>query len=128
MGTRIRTIFLATTLSVLLVSDPSIACDNDNECGGGVCIKRERRAHGVCYGGNLAKTVARARATTPQPGLVEPISGHGINAPIPGVGLFNPLANPAKRPANACVVTQDCRGGMDCVITGSGWGTCVNLH
>ncbi|HCU89124.1 MAG TPA: hypothetical protein DGR97_04235 [Gammaproteobacteria bacterium] len=123
-----KTVLLATILSVLLAPGPSIACDSDDECNGGACIKREKRAAGVCYGGDLSQTTIPMHTTTPEPGLVEPISGHGINAPIPGVGLFNPLANPAKRPANACVVTQDCRGGMDCVITGSGWGTCVNLH
>ena len=121
-----RVLLVSIFLSSLLVPGPARACDNDNECGvGGTCIKRERRASGVCYGGDLSKSEVPAAPTT---GSEPEFSAPGPDgAPIPGMGLFDPLVNPSERPANACVVTQECPAGMDCVIMGPGWGTCTAL-
>lgn len=126
MGARMRTILVAIILSALLVTGPVFACDSDSECGvGGTCIKRERRARGVCYGGDLSKSETPAAPTAiAEPEFATPGPG---GAPMPGMGLFGPLANPSERPANACIVTQECPAGMDCVITGPGGGTCIAL-
>ncbi len=125
-----RTIFVTIFVSALLVPGPVFACDSDSECGvGGTCIKRERRARGVCYGGDLSKSETPAAPVATPDAAFAPPSGPApeFGAPMPGIGLFDPLANPTERPANACVVTQECPAGMDCVVTGPGWGTCMAL-
>jgi len=82
------------------------ACDVDSDCGtGGTCIKREKRARGVCYGGN-------------------PDEAAPVEAPDPA--FFDPLGTPTERPPNACFVTEECPAGMECVKTGV-WGTCMLL-
>lgn len=80
------------------------ACEIDSDCGvGGTCIKREKRARGVCYGGREAPA---ASASDP--------------------AFFDPLSMPTERPENACFVTEECPAGMDCVKAGV-WGTCMAL-
>lgn len=83
------------------------ACDVDSDCGaGGTCIKREKRARGVCYGGNPDQQAESAPA---QPTVVDPLS------------------MPTQRPEGACLVTEECPAGMECVITGMVWGQCTVL-
>lgn len=125
MGVSVRKIFITAILVAILTPSQLLACDVDSECGaGGTCIKREKRARGVCYGGDLSRSETPAAAPTPAPAFAAP--GPALGAPGP-MGLFDPLANPTERPANACVVTQECPAGMDCVITGPGWGSCMAL-
>ena len=82
------------------------ACDVDSDCGSeGTCIKREKRARGVCYGGDF--------------------SNDKPAAPAPAE-FFDPLSLPTERPANACFVTEECPAGMDCVKAGV-WGSCIAL-
>ncbi|MGR9089045.1 MAG: hypothetical protein ACU85U_00530 [Gammaproteobacteria bacterium] len=93
-------------LALTLVTGGVNACDVDADCGaGGTCIKREKRARGVCYGGNFNET--RETATPP-------------------VNMIDPLSMPTNRPADACMVTEECPAGMECVITGI-WGRCTVL-
>ena len=90
----------------VLASGNTYACDVDADCGaGGTCIKREKRARGVCYGGN-------------------PAAAPEANAPP--VDMIDPLSNPTNRPADACMVTEECPAGMECVILGV-WGRCTVL-
>lgn len=98
----------AAVLAAALVVSPHalIACDVDSDCGaGGTCIKREKRARGVCYGGG-------DDAAMP-PGPVAP-------------PVFDPLSNAGERPENACFITEECPAGMECVKAGV-WGTCMAL-
>lgn len=93
-------------LALALASGGVNACDVDADCGaGGTCIKREKRARGVCYGGN-----------PDEPG----------HATTPPVNVIDPLSMPTNRPADACIVTEECPAGMECVITGI-WGRCTVL-
>ena len=56
-ATRTALIFV---LLMLCAAGDAVGCDSDLDCGpGGTCIKREKRARGVCYGG--------ASRTAPQP-------------------------------------------------------------
>ncbi len=88
------------------VSMPLPACDTDADCGpGGTCIKREKRARGVCYGGNADAESA---------------------PPAPDATFFDPLSMPTERPENACFITEECPAGMECVKAGV-WGTCMAL-
>jgi hypothetical protein len=100
----LRNIIIAITLSVITI--PSSACEIDSDCGaGGTCIKREKRAGGVCYGGDLS-----------QPGGAAP----------PPAAFFDPLSTSTERPKDACFVTEECPAGMDCVKAGM-WGSCLAL-
>lgn len=93
-------------LALALVSGGVNACDVDADCGaGGTCIKREKRARGVCYGGNLSASP---------------------DAATPPLNVVDPLSTPTNRPADACMVTEECPAGMECVITGI-WGRCTVL-
>ncbi len=85
------------------------ACDVDKDCGeSGKCIKREKRARGVCYGGNTNEENAAAPVAEPD------------------ASVFDPFSMPTERPDDACFVTEECPAGMDCVKTGV-WGTCMQL-
>jgi hypothetical protein len=93
-------------LILALTGGPAHACDVDADCGaGGTCIKREKRARGVCYGGN---------------------PGASPETATPPAGAIDPLSDPTVRPADACMVTEECPAGMECVITGI-WGRCTVL-
>lgn len=81
----------------------TFACDVDDDCGaGGLCIKREKRARGVCYGGSPSQ---------PEPADTE---------------SFDPLSISKERPENACFVTEECPAGMECIKLGV-WGKCQAL-
>jgi hypothetical protein len=109
-----------------LAAVPVPACDNDADCGpGATCIKREKRAGGVCYGG-------RADAEAPVEAAVIP----GVPAPVEGElrerathWLGDPEALirenlPDSELGGTCMVTQDCPAGFDCVVAGFE-GRCV---
>mgnify|MGYP003679851761 FL=1 len=99
-------LLISVVLVLMLASGYTYACDVDADCGaGGTCIKREKRARGVCYGGNPA---APPEATAPP------------------VNMIDPLSDPTNRPADACMVTEECPAGMECVILGI-WGRCTVL-
>ncbi len=102
-----KSILLAPmVLALALTGASALACDVDADCGvGGTCIKREKRARGVCYGGRPAASPEAA---------------------APSVNRIDPLADPTVRPADACMVTEECPAGMECVITGI-WGRCTVL-
>ena len=101
----IRNIIIAIALSTLAV--PASACDVDSDCGaGGTCIKREKRARGVCYGGDISQPVAPAAAPPP--------------------AFFDPLSMPTERPKGSCFVSEECPAGMECVKAGV-WGSCIAL-
>ena len=49
-------------LALLLTNAAAWACASDADCGtGGSCIKREKRASGVCYGGTRAAPAAETQ-------------------------------------------------------------------
>lgn len=103
-------IFLSFVISIYCPS--TAACDSDADCGqGGTCIKREKRARGVCYGGNFDS--ASEQDAVPA-------------TPPPTPGYFDPSQFSTERPENACFVTEECPAGMECVIAGV-WGTCTVL-
>ncbi len=126
----------ATLLALLTVSMMGWACDGDADCGaGGTCIKREKRASGVCYGGSRS---APAAAEAP---LDEATSEETIDVPIkPVTGERRENAKawlgdpdqmikdnlPGKEVGGTCMVTQDCPAGFDCVVAGFE-GHCVKL-
>jgi len=99
-------LLILVTAAIIVTMNTSFACDTDSECGvGGTCIKREKRGRGVCYGGDLNQA---APDTPQQPTVVDPFS------------------MPTVRPEGACMVTEECPAGMECVITGI-WGACTVL-
>ncbi len=101
----------ATLALVCAWSEPLVACDTDAECGvGGVCIKREKRARGVCYGGDYDQNQVTEQNV---PAMVDP-------AAI----LVLP---PGEAPEGSCFVTQDCPVGLECVKAGL-YGTCHKLN
>lgn len=121
----------------------ALACDSDAECGpGGTCIKREKRARGVCYGGRgNAQTDATPADQTPErnralPQAMAPESNsQSGDAPIFGEeGYVEPSASPGiidrlelpERTSGACITSTDCAGGQECVYRDPmlGHGTC----
>jgi len=104
------------------------ACDTDADCGvGGTCIKRERRASGVCYGGD------RSAAATPddanQPLAPLPVEGERRARAKAWLGDPEQLLQehlPGKEVGATCIVTQDCPSGFECVLAGFE-GRCVKL-
>lgn len=92
-----RTVASAAMLLALALPAPAPACDVDADCGpGGTCIKREKRASGVCYG--------RAGEAPAAPALPEHVQNRDALAP----GL--------ETSGIACQVTQQCPAGLECVI------------
>lgn len=101
-----RPVLIGIIALLTVVPGPLLACDSDTDCGaGGTCIKREKRARGVCYGGDPS---------------------HEDPAPSPEGAFFDPLSMPTERPEGACFVTEECPAGMDCVKAGV-WGQCMAL-
>ena len=101
----IRAGFVFLLTSVLLIAD-LYACDVDSDCGpGGICIKREKRASGVCYGGRVSK-----KAEAPQTNTSTESVEKGV-----------------KSSELPCIVTQDCPEGMECVIVGFD-SACIKLN
>ena len=112
---------LASLLALPLVS---AACDSDADCGaGGTCIKREKRASGVCYGGSRS---APARASNPAADsgddvTLKPVTGQRRENAKAWLGDPDQIIKdnlPGKEVGGSCMVTQDCPAGFDCVIAG----------
>jgi hypothetical protein len=102
MNIRAGLVFLLT--SVFFITD-LYACDVDSDCGpGGTCIKREKRASGVCYGGGASKKTETPRTNTSSESVEKAVKSSEI----------------------PCIVTQDCPEGMECVIAGFD-SACVKL-
>ena len=116
----IRLSLLVTCLALGL---PAAACDVDADCGpGATCIKREKRASGVCYGGSI---------TEPPAAPVEPRRPTGERRERAEAWLGDPEATirenlPGHETGGACMVTRDCPEGFECVIAGFE-GRCVRL-
>ncbi|MGR8947013.1 MAG: hypothetical protein ACU84Q_03140 [Gammaproteobacteria bacterium] len=133
--------FLAA-LGALIVSPLSYACDTDAECGpGGICIKREKRARGVCYGGGQSEPSETAPGTTdsnpvistppvnpasPSPSGDAPVFGEeGYVEPSAPPRMIDQLDLP-ERSSGACITSTDCAGGQECIYRDPmlGHGTC----
>jgi hypothetical protein len=134
-------LIMTCVLASLLAPVQLFACDIDSDCGaGGTCIKREKRGRGVCYGGDYSRsdnpdtqTPERSdpsRFDNANPQASEhgdtPTFGHPDGL-VPQHGMFNSLINPGERSDGACIVTQECPAGMECVIAGPGGGRCMAL-
>ncbi len=131
-----QTLFsVAIGLMLTVVSGQVFACDSDAECGaGGTCIKREKRARGVCYGGDLSEATVTAPSSKEeipkpssapsQPPTNGDIGNTGSDAPIYGEeGYVEPSAKPRiidrldveEASGGACVASSDCAGGQECI-------------
>lgn len=111
------------TLTLCCLSGPSLACEEDADCGpGATCIKREKRASGVCYGGTgRAAKAAPALQPDPMP-TVSPKAYEILGDPEQIIRQ----QMPGKAIGGACIVTGDCPAGQECVSTGLE-GRCVTL-
>ena len=125
---------LLTLLSIVLLAlpMPGAACDNDADCGvAGICIKREKRARGVCYGGAPRGAVSDDPAPA-QPPVDTPskaVTGERRERAKQWLGDPEQMIKdnlPGKEVGSICMVTQDCPTGFDCVIAGFE-GHCVKL-
>ena len=127
-----RPLLVMLGIGLLALTLPSMACDADADCGvGGACIKREKRASGVCYGG--ARRSAPSKAETPVQSVVEmptqPVTGERREHAKAWLGDPEQMIKdnlPGKEVGGLCMVTQDCPRGVDCVIAGFE-GHCVKL-
>ena len=120
------------SIVVLSVSMASGACDSDADCRvGGTCIKREKRARGVCYGG-APRGGASTEAAPAQPTVelqTKPVTGERREHAKAWLGDPEQMIKdnlPGKEVGGICMVTQDCPSGFDCVIAGFE-GHCVKL-
>jgi hypothetical protein len=134
---------LSRMVLALLLALPiaSRACDSDADCGaGGTCIKREKRASGVCYGGSRAAPAA-AEPAAAEPAATDSANDNGDDVklkPVTGQRRENAKAwlgdpdqllkdnLPGKEVKGTCMVTQDCPAGFECVVAGFE-GHCVKL-
>ena len=89
--------------AVLVLSTQQLyACEMDGDCGpGGLCIKREKRARGVCYGGDVSKKDVSKKDDVP-----------------PSNQSYERIEEAVKASEYDCTVTEDCPDGMECVIAG----------
>lgn len=126
---------LLSALLLLVPAAPAVACDVDADCGaGGTCIKREKRARGVCYGGSRAG----APETPPAPAIIPGGPAATVPKPVSGVRrerATQMLGDPDQllkdnlggaTGSGVCMVNQDCPEGLECVIAGFE-GRCVKL-
>ena len=93
-----------------------IACDTDQVCGVGVCIKREKRAKGICYGLELNQK-QKNRLQSPRQKAIELMGD-------PNEILKEHF--PGKKIGKICVVSTDCNKGQDCVHAGFE-GRCIEM-
>ena len=114
-------------LSLLAASPSSVACDTDADCDvGGTCIKREKRARGVCYGETRDAAEPKLR----------PAPSYGGHTPdeqremmIEFMGDPDQLLEqhlPGREIGEKCLVNQDCPASFDCVYAGFE-GRCVKF-
>lgn len=118
-------------LTLLLFNAAVWACTTDADCGaGGTCIKREKRAGGVCYGGARAAAPAAAAASDAMVDVpIKPVTGERRENAKAWLGDPDQMLKehlPGKEVGGTCMVTQDCPSGFDCVIAGFE-GHCVKL-
>ena len=140
---KISRLLLATGICVLLSINPVLfACDSDAECGpGGTCIKREKRARGVCYGGVGNPTAAEKSQVSPGKAVISSPVEQPMNPPLNGdapvfgeEGYVEPSAPPRlidrldvpTRTSGSCISNTDCTGGQECVYRDPmlGHGSC----
>lgn len=116
---------LTALLAAMAVAMPAAACDSDGDCGpGGTCIKREKRASGVCYGGEPRGNTPPA-TTAPQ--APAPVAGELRERATQWLGDPEALIRenlPDSELGGTCMVTQDCAAGFECVVAGFE-GRCV---
>ncbi|MCB1748533.1 MAG: hypothetical protein H6977_12555 [Gammaproteobacteria bacterium] len=126
---RLRRLAGAAWIALLIATPPAPACDSDADCGpGGTCIKREKRASGVCYG---RASDTPAPPVTPDAGTVAPRPVTGERRERAKAWLGDPEAIieqelPGHERGGTCMVTQDCPAGFECVLAGFE-GRCVKL-
>ena len=125
-----RKIFIPLSLlfSSLFIAWPTaFACDTDADCGpGATCIKREKRAGGVCYGRRIEVQPPAADAASSARGST---GGDVRQRATNLLGDPDELIKenlPGKEVGAVCIVTQDCPAGTECVIAGFE-GRCVKL-
>lgn len=117
--------FTAFSLGLMLSAQP-LACDTDSDCGvGATCIKREKRARGVCYGRPSKQQLEAPQA----PADVAPLSEERRQTGEAWLG--DPESNikqqlPGAETGAACMLNSDCPSGSECVIAGFE-GRCVTL-
>ena len=109
----------------------SLACDSDADCRvGGTCIKREKRASGVCYGGSPRAPAAAASAVDSGDDVpVKPVTGARRENAKAWLGDPDQMIKdhlPGKEVGGTCMVTQDCAADFECVVAGFE-GHCVKL-
>ncbi len=119
---------VAFLLCLLLgLATPAAACDSDADCGpGGTCIKREKRARGVCYG---RQDGAPQQAEVPPGAAPQTVTGERRERAKAWLGDPDALLEehlPGRETGASCMVTQDCPAGFECVIAGFE-GRCVRL-
>ncbi|MCZ6664494.1 MAG: hypothetical protein O7B81_04235 [Gammaproteobacteria bacterium] len=114
-------------LSLLAVSPSTVACDTDADCDlGGTCIKREKRARGVCYGETRGATEPELR---PAPSSGGHITDDRRERMIEFMGDPEQLLKqhlPGREVGEKCLVSQDCPANFDCVYAGFE-GRCVKF-
>jgi len=119
-------------LGLLLVLPlASTACESDADCGtGGTCIKREKRASGVCYGGSRGAPAAVEPSAAPEAEVAtQPVTGQRRENAKAWLGDPDQMIKenlPGKEVGGTCMVTQDCAAGFECVVAGFE-GHCVKL-
>ena len=118
-------------LVVWLVGCPlALACDTDAECGvGGTCIKREKRARGVCYGGSWDAVAPEAPQIGTPPSYSGQVSGDQRQQLMEFMGDPDQLIReqlPGREIGGICMVNTDCPAGFDCVHAHFE-GRCVKL-
>ena len=102
------------------------ACDSDADCGGGgTCIKREKRASGVCYGGDFDapkdRAPSAASGSSDRPKVVPRVTGQRRENAKAWLGDPETMLKeqfPGKAIGEVCIVTQDCPPGSECVLAG----------
>ena len=120
-------------LLILLLPSLALACDSDADCGaGGTCIKREKRASGVCYGGTRAAPAEGEAAPSTDTEVdvpVQPVTGQRRENAKAWLGDPEQMIKdnlPGKEVGGTCMLSKDCPAGFDCVIAGFE-GHCVKL-
>ena len=108
------------TAALLVSVAGALACETDADCGPhGTCIKRERRAEGVCYGGKVGGAVDESAPVVEVPSL--PVTGQRRENAKAWLGDPDQMIHdnlPGKAVSGPCTVTQDCPAGFDCVVAG----------
>ncbi len=117
-------------VALLGLCPPVLACDTDAECGvGGTCIKREKRARGVCYGGSRKAVEPEAPQFSAPPSYGGGYSGDQRQQLMEFMGDPDQLIReqlPGREIGGKCTINNDCPAGFDCVHAHFE-GRCVKL-